>query len=218
MKKLFEWWKIWAILSALMFVMTCWLVAYSATSNTFSSWKTDTMWSVLTEASWNKLMDELDSLRSDLDSTVSNQGNRDGESIPGWMIVAFYDDCPTWWDYYTSASVPGPNSVTRKWCVKWTVKTYTVEVHSIVPYKIPNTDLYAITDTTAKYFTEVPEGSSVSISDITRTITVWSSTWTAPASRYGSGDGISYPFSDIMNYCGATVTSSCKIDVYYKKS
>ena len=83
-----------------MFIMTCWLVAYSQSSgtNSFSQWKSDKIWGVLTTGSWNNLMDELDSLRSELASLSYDQGN----SIPEWAVMAFkLTDCPQWWTEYT---------------------------------------------------------------------------------------------------------------------
>ena len=97
MKKALNSWKIWAVLSALLFFMTCWVfVAYAATASggwTFAKWKTASGWGeltddILTASWWNDLMDALDQ----------------NAFIPDWAIMAFYaDECPEGWKVFTGA-------------------------------------------------------------------------------------------------------------------
>lgn len=89
MKKSLESWKLWTILSALIFVMTFWLVVYAATtvSRDFTQWKTGNMWNTLTSTDWNNLMDSLNSW-----------------TVPAGAIMAFNStSCPEWWQRYSKA-------------------------------------------------------------------------------------------------------------------
>jgi hypothetical protein len=102
MRKIQQSWKIWTILSALVFVMACGLVVYAAslsTSNPFSSWKSSNIWNTLTATGWDVLMDKLEWLDTNvqwLNSTVNWL-----DSIPDWAIMAFnLTSCPIWWSPY----------------------------------------------------------------------------------------------------------------------
>ena len=120
MKKSFKFWKSWIVVSAIAgFLVACWVVVYAATSGPFDSWKaTETglplaEWSTtarqLSASKWNSLMDSLNGLA----------GLNAGEAIPNWMIAPFYNGCPNWWTYYSTAKVPGETLHDRIWCQKW---------------------------------------------------------------------------------------------------
>lgn len=104
MKNALKSWKLWTILSALLFVMTFSLVVYAATtlntSSPFTSRKTGTMWNTLTAENWDVLMDKLDY-----------------NSIPKWAVVAFGNTttCPQWWSVYT----PAINRYIRWWSASY---------------------------------------------------------------------------------------------------
>lgn len=91
MKKVIESWKIWTILSALLFLMTCGVFVAYATSSSGSwyfnnTYGTGTIGNKLDDVKWNSLMDDLDNL------------------IPKGTIMAFAKDtCPTGWTPYTLA-------------------------------------------------------------------------------------------------------------------
>ena len=95
MKKLLEWWRLWTLLSALMFFMMCWMFVYAvswdptSSSLKFTSWKTSNNGNVLTAADWDNLMTKLDVF-----------------TVPQGAIVAFYDrtTCPTWWKKFDDAA------------------------------------------------------------------------------------------------------------------
>jgi len=99
MKKAFESWKIWTILSTFIFMMTCGLVVfawYTTVSNTshFDKWNIDALanadeyWNpILTTWAWNAIIDSLNGL-----------------VIPQWAIMAFTGACPQWWTGYDAAN------------------------------------------------------------------------------------------------------------------
>lgn len=92
MKKTFESWKIWTILSALLFFMTCgvFIVHAAGSSNNWlftQKYNTGALNNTLTATWWNQLMGDLDNL------------------IPEGAIMAFnLDKCPTWWNDYSLAN------------------------------------------------------------------------------------------------------------------
>ena len=93
MKKLLEWWKIWTMLSIVVFVMTCWILAHGfwwdPTQSPFSDWRIDKqLGNTLDDLEWNYLMTKLDTLGG----------------VPAWAVMAFnLNKCPTWWHEYTAA-------------------------------------------------------------------------------------------------------------------
>lgn len=120
MKESFKLWKSWIVLSAIAgFLVTCWVVVYAATSVNLSSYKTgslpnaegSTTAKALSASKWNALMTTLE--------TLNCQGQGGGESIPDWMIAAFYGGCPSWWSQYSQWNVPGDSLHVRTWCKKW---------------------------------------------------------------------------------------------------
>lgn len=110
MQKFWQSWKIYTILSALIFMMTCGLVVYATTSlntsSSFSDWKSSKIWNTLTATDWDVLMDKLawlDNIVQWLDSTVQWLNNLD--NIPAWAIMAFnLNNCPDWWKAYDKAA------------------------------------------------------------------------------------------------------------------
>lgn len=87
MKKLLQSWKLWTWLFILVFIMTCWLLIYAASSRDFTSFKTTTMWNTLTSQNWNNLMDSLNEY-----------------TVPQWAVMAFNSEtCPDWWKEFTDA-------------------------------------------------------------------------------------------------------------------
>ena len=93
MKKLLEWWKIWTMLSIVVFVMTCWILAHGfwwdPTQSPFSDWRIDKqLGNTLDELEWNYLMTKLDTLGG----------------VPAWAVMAFdLSKCPEWWEAYSNA-------------------------------------------------------------------------------------------------------------------
>ena len=99
MKKAFESWKIWTILSALIFIMTCGLVVfawYTTVSNTshFDDWSTEKLSHtnngnpILTWWDWDSIINSLNGL-----------------VIPKWAIMAFeLATCPNGWSPYNKAN------------------------------------------------------------------------------------------------------------------
>ena len=87
MKKLLQSWKLWTWLFILVFIMTCWLLIYAASSRDFTSFKTTTMWNTLTSQNWNNLMDSLNEY-----------------TVPQWAVMAFnLEKCPDWWTRFAEA-------------------------------------------------------------------------------------------------------------------
>ncbi len=92
MKKTFESWKIWTILSALLFFMTCgvFIVHAAGSSNNWlftQKYNTGALNNTLTATWWNDLMGDLDNL------------------IPEGAIMAFnLDKCPEWRSEYPLAN------------------------------------------------------------------------------------------------------------------
>jgi len=117
------------------FLVTCWIVVYAANltvNDSFSQWRTDKMWKILTEDNWNVLMSKLwiienlgnqvtsiQVLVEGLQQQVNSAPAYQWELIPDWMIAAFYGGCPSWWSQYSTAQVPGSNPAQRVWCLKW---------------------------------------------------------------------------------------------------
>ncbi len=90
MKKFLEAWKLWTVLSTLLFFMTCGVfIAYAASNSGgmfFTKYNTEGMDNKLTASSWDNLMEDLDNL------------------IPEGAIVAFATDrCPDGWTVFTGA-------------------------------------------------------------------------------------------------------------------
>lgn len=95
MKKFLSGWKIWTILSAMIFFATCGLVVYAQSGSitglfdkyrTWTSW----IWSELDASEWNQFIDSLNSLNE--------------WSIPKWAIMAFnLSTCPEWWTRFYQA-------------------------------------------------------------------------------------------------------------------
>lgn len=87
MKKLLQSWKLWTWLFILVFIMTCWLLIYAASSRDFTSFKTTTMWNTLTSQNWNNLMDSLNEY-----------------TVPQGAVMAFnLEKCPDWWTRFAEA-------------------------------------------------------------------------------------------------------------------
>lgn len=114
MKKALESWKLWTLLSALIFIMTCGLMTYAATGGTkFSTWKVSIDWGKLTSLNWNSLMENLDS-----------------QTVPQGAIVAFVGRtiCPDGWTRYSDADgrflMWASSSIWSKW---WTNSIALVE-------------------------------------------------------------------------------------------
>lgn len=93
MKNLLKWWKLWTMLSILVFVMTCWILTYAfwgdPTQSPFADWRTDKqLGSSIEELEWNYLMTKLDTLGG----------------VPKWAVMAFdLSECPEWWEAYSDA-------------------------------------------------------------------------------------------------------------------
>ena len=96
MKKLFEkgrlkWFILWLSLS---FLFTA-LLTLAANVN-FSDFKSDKHSNKLEAATWNELMDRLDTLQNDLNNAIAN-------TVPVWSVVAFTGACPENWQPYEAA-------------------------------------------------------------------------------------------------------------------
>ncbi len=99
MKKAFESWKIWTILSAFIFMMTCGLVVLAA--NWVPSGSTNLDWfdqfrSTSLNANWMEWVltaEHWDDIMSGLDSMI----------IPKWAIMAFTGECPRGWTHFSQA-------------------------------------------------------------------------------------------------------------------
>lgn len=100
MKKNFNSWKLLTVIAALIFVASCWYVAYAASSSgLFDSWKVGHLTNQkLTSWDWDALMDEL----------------WKSSGIPAWAVMAFnLTECPDWWKDYDAANgrfIIGANS------------------------------------------------------------------------------------------------------------
>ena len=96
MKKTFESWKIWTILSALLFFMTCgvFIVHAAGSGNNWlftQKYNTVPLNNTLTATGWNQLMGDLDNLIPNL--------------IPDGAVMAFLtDSCPDGWTPFTAAN------------------------------------------------------------------------------------------------------------------
>lgn len=91
MKKTFNSWKIWTLLSALIFLLTCWVFVVYATgfgSHFADTYSTGKINNTLTAPKWNDLMWDLDKL------------------VPDWAVMAFVgrSSCPDGWMEFTKAN------------------------------------------------------------------------------------------------------------------
>jgi len=212
MKKFFEWWKIWTILAVLIFAMTFWLVAYSGSNPSFVQFKAQPMREVLTANSWDDLMDELNSLRSKVDELIQNQQN---SWIPEWMIAPFLDDCPPWWNWYSSATVPGW-SVIKLWCVKWDAPNgITIRLRTLAVYLDTSMwSSYTVFNAFSPTVKSVEPGTTIQRSNsAVNSIKIWSETFTASTGKVVAGR--TWKFQSIDNECGATAQSTCDITAFY---
>lgn len=113
MKKTFNSWKIWTLLSALIFFLTCWVfVAYAAggggMAKFYDKYNTYVMTGTLTAPSWNSLMKDLDRL------------------IPDGAVMAFATgSCPEWWTDYELANWRFIVWIWEASMANWTKHTYT---------------------------------------------------------------------------------------------
>lgn len=121
MKKLLQSWKLWTGLSILVFIMTCWLLIYAASSRNFASFKTTTMWNTLTSQNWNNLMDSLNEY-----------------TVPQWAVMAFnLPKCPDWWTRFTDAEgrfIMGDSTNSKR---KWWNFTIRLWVSQLPKHRFP---------------------------------------------------------------------------------
>ena len=111
MKKLFEkgrlkWFILWLSLS---FLFTA-LLTLAANVN-FSDFKSEKHSNKLEAATWNELMDRLDTLQNDLNNAIAN-------TVPVWSVVAFTGACPENWQPYSAANnkyIMWTTSVSNYW-------------------------------------------------------------------------------------------------------
>jgi len=91
MKKFLLEWKLWALLSVMVFVAVSWWTVYGSISNDFTKFKKNDTNNVLSQENWAELMDML------------GQETLTSSDIPKWMLLAFTGGCPTWWSQYSEA-------------------------------------------------------------------------------------------------------------------
>ncbi len=124
MKKAIHSWKIWTILSAIIFFLTCWLAVFAASSLTKNSSYTERQTTssdkVLDESEWNILMDKLQY-----------------DAIPAWAIMAFADrtSCPDWWVRYTDADWRFLMGSSYDFWKAWGNSLVTLTVNNIPPHQ-----------------------------------------------------------------------------------